>query len=84
MPYPMTEFLEFLIAMAVSIAPIMLVIWLVFAVLGMFRSTPSQRDQLDARAWDQGREIGRLEQEVAELRRRIADLERHRQPYAGD
>ncbi len=60
-------------------------IWLVVALLGIGRSSSLTREQLDARAWDQGREIGRLEQEIADLRRRIGDLERRQQqPFPGD
>lgn len=84
MLYPVDHFVEFLIAVLMTAAPILLVIWLVVAVFGAFRQSPSPRDQVDSRAWDQGREIGRLEQEIVDLKRRIGDLERRQQPFAGD
>lgn len=84
MLYPVNDFLELLIAMFLTLAPILFVVWLVFAVLGAFRSDSPQREHGDTRAWDHGREIGRLEGEIADLRRRIADLERRQQPSTGD
>ncbi|CAN5296550.1 MAG: hypothetical protein H0U38_08275 [Chloroflexia bacterium] len=76
--------LEFIIGMIITAAPIILVVSLVALLLKVYRPSPSRRDQLDARAWDQAREIGRLEQEIADLKRRIGDLERRQQPFSGD
>lgn len=83
--YSISDLIGLFIGVLVTAVPIALVVWLVVALLGIGRSSSTQRDHPDVRAWDQGREIGRLEQEIADLRRRIGDLERRQQqPFPGD
>ncbi len=76
--------LDLIIGTIITATPIILVVSLVALVFNLYHPFPSRRDQLDARAWDQGWEIGWLEQEIADLKRRIDDLERRQQPLSGD